>query len=151
MFQIVFKTLPLEWKISFPSTSQNQKIVSHTVHVSFHNCWDCWTQNQKVFLLLIEILDLVMVIQIINVQIFGLAHTTGVHERITVPMHETQFRGKARIVCQTQGKARFRHISGTGLTHFRSIFGTVNARFRHVLGTVSTQLWHAVYAHFTHG
>ena len=63
---------------------------------------------------------------------------------MTVPMHETHFRGKARIVCQTQGKARFRHVSGTGLTHFRSIFGTVYARFRHFLGTVLAQLWHAV-------
>ena len=74
----------------------------------------------------------------------GLAHATGVHERNTVPMHETQFRGKTRIACQTQGKARFRHVSGTGLTRFRSIFGTVYARFRHVLGTVLAQLWHAV-------
>ena len=47
---------------------------------------------------------------------FGLAHATGVHERNTVPMHETQFRGEARIVCQTQGKARFWHVSGTGVT-----------------------------------
>ena len=61
-----------------------------------------------------------------------------------MPMHETQFRGKTRIVCQTEGKARFRHVSGTGLTRFRSIFGTVYARFRHVLGTVLAQLWHAV-------
>ena len=77
-------------------------------------------------------------------KILGLAHATGVHERNTVPMHETQFRGKTRIVCQTQGKARFWHVSGTGVTRFRSIFGTVYARFRHVLGTVSAQLWHAV-------
>ena len=74
----------------------------------------------------------------------GLAHGTGVHERNTVPMHETQFGGKAQIVCQTQEKARFRHVSGTGLTRFRSIFGTVYARFRHILGTLSAQLWHAV-------
>ena len=45
----------------------------------------------------------------------GLAHATGVHERNTVPMQETQFRGEARIVCQTQGKARFWHVSGTGV------------------------------------
>ena len=76
--------------------------------------------------------------------VIGLAHATGVHERNTVPMHETQFRGKTRIACQTQGKARFRHVLGTGLTRFRSIFGTVYARFRHVLGTVLAQLWHAV-------
>ena len=74
----------------------------------------------------------------------GLAHAIGVQEHNTVPMHETQFTGKARIVCQTQGKARFRHVSGTGLTRFRSIFGTVYARFRHVLGTVLAQRWHAV-------
>ena len=80
----------------------------------------------------------------LNRKIPGLAHATGVHERNTVPTHETQFRGKTRIVCQTQGKARFRHVSGTGLTRFRSIFGTVYAHFRHVLGTVLAQLWHAV-------
>ena len=74
----------------------------------------------------------------------GLAHATGVHERDTMRMHETQFRGKTQIVCQTQGKARFKHVSGTGLTRFRSIFGTVYARFRHVLGTVSAKLWHTV-------
>ena len=61
---------------------------------------------------------------------YGLAHATGVHERNTVPMHETQFRGKARIVCQTQGKARFRHVSGTGLTHCMHILRTA----RHVFG-----------------
>ena len=59
-----------------------------------------------------------------------------------MPMHETRFREKARIVCQTQGKARFRHVSGTGLTCFRSIFGTVYARFGHGFGTIMARCMH---------
>ncbi|MCV6575229.1 MAG: hypothetical protein OIF58_05790, partial [Cohaesibacter sp.] len=89
-----------------------------------------------------------------RMRLYGLAHATGVHERNSVPMHETQFRGKTRIACQTQGKARFGHVSGTGLTRFRGIFGTVYARFRHVLGTFWAQFRHnygTLYAHFKHG
>ena len=80
----------------------------------------------------------------------GLAHATGVHEHNTVPMHKTQFRGKARIVRQTQGKVHFRHISGTGVTRFRSIFGMVYARFKHVWAQFRHN-YGTLYAHFTHG